>query len=220
VTLSPEPGSHGIATRFVIAAPPHPDPAMLHDLQAQGVRGVRFKISGDADRVRTQLDRVLRYADRIVGCGWHIELQFSNGSALPCDSEWTLMRFPVAICLSGITDVVVRRAPDDPELEFILILLRLGRTWIKLSGAAVTPHEDGAPSRIKTFISGALATRRDRIVWSSGALQARSQQAAADGIAHFTGALATLRQWIPDNADREAVLAANPSQLYGFETAS
>lgn len=219
VTLSPEPDSHGVATRFVIAAPPYPDPAMLRDLHAQGVRGVRFKITDDANRARTQLDRILRYADRIVGCGWHIELQLCNGGALPGDSEWTLMRFPVAVCLSGVTEVAAHRQPDDPELEFILALLRLGRTWIKLSGAGVTPHDKRAPGRIETFVAEALATRGDRIVWSSGVLRARSEQTAVDALTHVAGALATLRQWIPNDADREAVLTANPSQLYGFETA-
>lgn len=216
VTLSPEPDARSIATRFVIPAPPNPNLATLRDLHARGVRGVRFGLSDDADRMPARLDKILRYTDRIAGCNWHVELELRNGGALLSDCEWTLMRFPVAVCFSGITDVAARRALDDPETQFILALLRIGRTWIKLSGAVSGPCDGDARRRIETFVSAALAARRDRIVWSSGALQAQDSQAAADSMAHVTGALATLRQWIPDDADRAAVLAANPSQLYGF----
>ncbi len=81
VTLSPEPVPPGFATRFVIPAPGHPDPAMVRDLHAQGVRGVRFMLADDADRARAQLDKILRYADRIANSDWHIELGLGGADA-------------------------------------------------------------------------------------------------------------------------------------------
>lgn len=222
VTLSPELASHNIATRFVIPAPPNLDPAMLRELHAQGVRGVRFVLADDADRTRAQLDRILRYADRIAGSEWHIELGLGSGETLLSSCEWTLMRFPVAVCLGGLGGCVARRASENTELQFILTLLQIGRTWIKLSGAASDQHDSDARTSLKTFAAAAVAARRDRIVWGSGRLPDRGLEAAntSVGMAHVTDALATLKAWIPDDNDRDTILTANPSQLYGFGTGS
>ncbi len=222
VTLSPEPAPHGLATRFVIPAPGHPDPAMVRDLHAQGVRGVRFMLADDADRARAQLDKILRYADRIADSDWHIELRLGSADASLSACEWTLMRFPVAVCISGLAGFVRRRAADDAELQLLLALLRTGRTWIKLIGAVSDPRDGVAHASLGAFARTAVAVRRDRIVWGSGALPDRSHTTAdaSDDTVHIADALATLKAWITDDNDRKMILTANPSQLYGFDSAN
>jgi predicted TIM-barrel fold metal-dependent hydrolase len=207
-TLSPEPEQDLIATRFVIDAPPDPDPATLRDLHAQGVRGIRFTVAADADQARSQLDDALRYADRIAGLPWHVEFDLgSSHVALLAANEWTLTRFPVAICLSRFADFACRRNLDDPDIGFMLALLQMGRTWLKWSGADV--HD-----ALQAFISAAIAVRRDRLLWGSGIPAA--SDAGQDRASHVSRALALLTQWIPDRDERDAVLTANPSLLYGF----
>ncbi len=215
VTLSPEPVPPGFATRFVIPAPGHPDPAMVRDLHAQGVRGVRFMLADDADRARAQLDKILRYADRIANSDWHIELGLGGADASLSACEWTLTRFPVAVCISGLAGFVRRRTADDAELQFLLALLQMGRTWIKLTGALSDLSDSDA---LGTFARTAVAVRRDRIVWGSGALPDRMRDTAdvSDDTARIADALATLKAWMTDDDDRETILVANPSLLYGF----
>jgi 2-pyrone-4,6-dicarboxylate lactonase len=214
-SLSPEqrPEQDLIATRFVIDAPPAPDAAMLSDLHARGVRAVRFALADDADRARAQLDRIFGYADRIAPFDWSVELTLGAGVTSLARHEWALTCFPVAICLGGVADIASRRSVDDPDLDFVLTLLQMGRTWIKLSAASsVAPAQD----TLGAFVDAALSLRRDRVLWGSGIRAARDIGQHPDGLSHVARALAALTQWIPDHDDREIVLAANPSRLYGF----
>jgi 2-pyrone-4,6-dicarboxylate lactonase len=210
-SLSPEqrPEQHLIATRFVIDAPPAPDAAMLRDLHARGVRGVRLTLADDADRAHAQLDRILGYADRIAPFDWSVELTLGPGVTSLASHEWALTCLPVAICLGGVADLAARRSIDDPDLDFILTLLQMGRTWIKLSAAPSVPP---AQDTLSAFVDAAISLRRDRVLWGSGVRATQD----CDGPSHVARALAALTQWIPDHDDREIVLAANPSRLYGF----
>lgn len=212
-TLSPK-AEHGLpVARFVIDAPPHPQSSLLHDLHAQGVRGVRFSLAADDERAAVQLDGILRYAERIVPLNWHIELALGDTSACLLKHEWTLTRFPVAMCLSALTDRVARRLLSDPDTDFMLALLAMGRTWLKLTGAPLS-HSEQADGSLALFATAAVTARSDRIVWGSGA--PRRGAVIDDSLAHIVRALAALKRWIPNDRLRESVLSANPTSLYGF----
>lgn len=206
-TLSPAALPAGVTTRIVIAAPLAPSAALLRDLDGQGVCGVRFTLPGDADATRAELESVLRYAERVVPLGWHVELALGAGAVLT-PHEWTLMRLPVALCLSGVADLVAQHGADDPEIGFLFDLLRVGRSWIRLPGHIPAADDEA----FAAFVRAAAAVRPDRLVWGSGPCPP-----SRDGAAHITGALATLARWLPDGALRAAVLGTNPARLFGFE---
>jgi predicted TIM-barrel fold metal-dependent hydrolase len=213
-TLSPE-AEHGLLTaRFVIDAPTRPEPSLLYALHTQGVRGVRFSLAADDERAAVQLDEILRYAERIVPLNWHIELALGETSASLLKHEWTLTRFPVAMCLSTITDRVAHRLLSDPDTDFILALLAMGRTWLKLTGAPLS-HSEQADGSLALFATAAVTARSDRIVWGSGA--PRRGAVINDSLAHIVRALAALKRWIPNDRLRESVLSTNPTELYGFQ---
>jgi len=206
-TLSPTALPAGLTTRTVIPAPPAPSAALLRDLASQGVCGVRFTLTGDTEAARAEMESVLRYADRVVPFGWHIELALDAGAVLT-PHEWTLMRLPVAVCLSGVAELVARHGLDDPEIGFLLDLLRIGRSWIRLPGRVPAGDDDAFRALV-----GTMATiRPDRLVWGSGA----GATPAGNGAGHITAALATLARWLPDAALRAAVLGTNPARFLGF----
>jgi predicted TIM-barrel fold metal-dependent hydrolase len=214
LSLSPEPETTSVATRFVIDAPQAPDTTMLRDLHQQGVRGVRFSIAQDGAEASAQIEKILGYADRIAALGWHIELVPRANRVSLARNEWTLTRFPVAICFSGLASVASHRTVADPEIEFMLAMLHMGRTWIKLSG--LTLDRDGqANDPLAGFMNAAMSVRPDRIVWGSGH---PANMTNASNAVHIANGLATLKQWIPDNTTRAAVLVANPARLYGFNS--
>ncbi len=213
VSLSPEIDQGLVSTRFVIEAPDltalcgaygHDD--YLRDLHDQGVRGVRFDIAGDSDSAARQLRQALRYADHVAPLDWHIQLTFGAKPLSIAAHEWTLTQFPVAICLDGITGSLQEGAPDDRERGFVMELLGMGRTWIKLSGSA----DATAP-----FVQAVLATRPDRVVWGSGA-DAAAETDKNSHAARVAAQLTALKRSIPNERQRMAVLIANPERLYGF----
>lgn len=206
-SLSPTALEAGPGARFVVTPPPAPTTAQLRDLAAQGVCGVRIAVPGNAEAARTEMESALRYADRIVPFGWHVELALDATAEL-APHEWALMRLPVATCISGIAPLVAQGG-DEAETSFLLELLRLGRTWIRLPGRVAATDDDG----MAAFVRAAAAIRPDRLVWGSG-----PPAPGRDGGAHVADALATLVRWLPDAALRAAVLGDNPARLYGFVT--
>ncbi len=208
VTLSPGPGFNGArsATRFVIDAASSDDVSLreLHDL---GVRGIRHTLPDDDAALASRLDAVARDADRIAPLDWHIELATGADLAALARHEWTLSRLPVAVCLSGVAAAVAPLRPNDEGFEFVLDLLHMGRTWIKLGGTV-------AGEGLRGFINTALAVRSDRLLWGSGAGDPAMRP--ADHRTRVAESLAVLERIIPDEDDRAAVLVANPARLYGF----
>jgi D-galactarolactone isomerase len=202
-TLSPTMGRVSVApaTRFVIDTPAPGDLATLHRLHDQGVRGIRHRLAADAATLTVQFDAIRRDADAIAPLDWHIELTPPADLGVLERNEAILTQLPVALCLSAIAPALVRLHRDDEAYVFVLDLLHMGRTWLKLDAAA-----GGA----RGFVNTALAVRRDRLVWGSGA------PAGADRHGHVAASLAALVSLVPDEDDRAAVLIANPARLYGF----
>ena len=198
-SLAPAAEQHPVAARYVLDAPTHPEPATLRHWHALGVRGLRLTLTDDA----SQAGDLLRTADAIAPLDWHLELTLAPHLASLQPFEWTLTCLPVAICLGGLADFAAHRDLDDPDLGFILELLEMGRTWIKLSPTA---SGDTDTALVAAFAAEAIAVRPDRIVWGSG-------RHGQESIGH---ALAELTRWIPDRAIRDTILTVNPAQLYRF----
>lgn len=197
-TLAPAPP---LATRFVVDPASATDPARLAELHRDGARAVRFVLPEAEERLPQLLDDISRAADRLAPLGWHIELVLPAGIRGLARCEWSLTCLPVALCLANIAAIARARDAGDGEIAFVLDLLQMGRTWLKLGGPALA----SPTATLARFVADALALRRDRIVWGSGG-------------ADIAGALAALDALIPAAADRAVVLGDNPRRLYGFES--
>jgi predicted TIM-barrel fold metal-dependent hydrolase len=205
--VAPCAGAAPLTARFILEAPDAANPARLPALHAEGARAVRFDLPPGPDAMARRSEEMLGLADHLAPLGWHVELGLSPDARDLARCEWSLTRLPVALCLSNVTGFASARPADDPDLAFVLELLRMGRTWLKLSHLAGTTP----PRALALFVEEAVALRRDRIVWGSGAWANGS-----DGVAAIGGALAGLTRLIPNETDRTAVLVDNPQRLYGF----
>jgi len=206
----PDPTRHNPSEptwRAVIDLPQDTSPASLAALHAVGVRGVRI----DPGTASTDgLDALLRFAERIVAFGWHIEFKVRNAGAarVLAKAEWRLMQFPLAVCFSGLGGHREPRGAAD--FDFLLGMVQLGRYWLKLSG------NDLAAPQLKLWdepppLAHALqAVRKDRLIWGSG------RTLAGDGAVHIATGLTLLEKCLPHPGDQQQVLVDNPAQLYGF----
>jgi len=206
VPLSPDHADAPIV-RAVVAAPSEPDAQSLRSLHAHGVRGARFGWDQS-----TNPEDVLRYADRLVTLGWHLEIDLS-GCKLGhlADAEWTLTQMPIALCFAGLAGFVAARSEGDTEIALLLEMVHMGRFWLKLSGAEIAATDASTQERLRSLVGATVAARQDRLIWGSG-----PKPPEVDTHAHLDTALRALREWLPDDATRRAVLWSNPATLYRF----
>jgi predicted TIM-barrel fold metal-dependent hydrolase len=192
--------------RYLIDQQPGLAAAALPALDEAGVRGLRIGLPAGR-RMGQQLRAAQRAADIAAPLDWHIELALAPELVDLTASEWILTCLPVAVCLSGVAELAATRGPQDAEIGFILDLLQMGRTWLKLSGPALASGGE----RLQGFVQTAAALRPDRIVWGSGVAAVRDGEADRVG-----GAFAALARLLPDEALRHAILVDNPARLYRF----
>jgi predicted TIM-barrel fold metal-dependent hydrolase len=207
LSASAQPNPAEPTWRAVIDLPQDTSRASLAALHAVGVRGVRI----DPGAASTDgLDALLRFAERIVPFGWHIEFKVRTAGAARtlAKAEWRLMQFPLAVCFSGLGGH--REPRGTAEFDFLLGMVQLGRYWLKLSA------NDLAAPQLKLWdeppqLAHALqAVRKDRLIWGSG------RTLAGDGAMHIASGLALLDKCLPHPGDQQQVLVDNPARLYDF----
>ncbi|MDH5265474.1 MAG: amidohydrolase family protein [Betaproteobacteria bacterium] len=188
--------------------------AVLGDLHALGVRGVRVNVvdvkEGGGE---LPLERLRGLARRIAPRGWHLELLAHVDGFPALDRD--LADFPVEVVFGHLGYVRTGRGIDAPGFRALLRLLESGRAWVKLTGpyrisAGTMPHAD-----VAAFARELLRAAPDRVVWGSD-----WPHVMVKGAMPNDGDLADLLAgWIPDEALRRRVLVDNPARLYGFPPA-
>jgi predicted TIM-barrel fold metal-dependent hydrolase len=195
--------------RAVIDLPEDTRQASLLALHAWGVRGVRIDLGTGGE-----LDGLLKFADRIVPLGWHVEIRLAAPGAARAlaKAEWRLMQFPLAVCFSGLGGLRQGPRADETDLAFLLGMVQLGRYWLKLTSADLTPLQLKLWDEPSPLARVLQTVRKDRLIWGSG------KQTGSDGAAHLASGLAVLEKCLPHPGDQEQVLVDNPGRLYGFDS--
>ena len=192
------------------------DPAVgdmeLQALDAAGVRGVRVNIVDVKDRQPGTLPlAMLRpLATRIATLGWHMEF-LMHADEFP-DLDRAFADFPVPVVLGHLGYMKTAAGLHAPGFQALLRLMRAGRAWVKLTGpyrisGQPMPHTDTVP-----YAHALLEANADRVIWGTDWPHVMMKGAMPND-----GDLCDLlAQWVPDAAQRERVLVANPARLYGF----
>lgn len=186
--------------RGVAALAPSTPATLIAELDAQGVRGIRFNLAG-----RTDLpdDAHRRLIERIAEAGWHVELHTDPGGLAP-----VLASMPAEVTV--VVDHFGRPAGDDDLATWHAIEREAARLYVKLS----------APYRLNGQNPAPLARRwrdllgPDRLLWGSDwpCTNHESQAATAH---RWT----TLHDWLDDADVVRRVMVDNPERLYRFDAA-
>ena len=197
----------GIPTRTIVVVPGTITDTELDALWAQGARGVRF--------IPTQpgglpLDQLERFAERLGGRGWHIQLMLAPEHLIELEPRLAKLQCPIVI--DHMADVRSADGIGQSAFQALLRLLQGGRCWIKLS--AGYHHSDQAPPYPETIpLAHALvAARPDRLFWGSDWPHANHW----GQMPNSTDLFDLLLEWVPDEATRARTLVDNPAQFYGF----
>lgn len=138
----------GRTARAIVSVPLDVSDQELQRLHEAGGRGARFAVGHAAAR---SFEEILRFADRLVPLGWHIDLHVRRppGTPVLAQAESLLNRFPVPLVIAHFASLPAKDGTGQTDFQFLCDLVRAGNCWVKLSAAyrlsAEPPYRDLTP---------------------------------------------------------------------------
>jgi 2-pyrone-4,6-dicarboxylate lactonase len=181
----------------------------LADLDAQGVRGVRFNfvahLGGAPD-----LDVFDRVLERIQDLGWHVVLHLDAQDIVQYAERIARIKVPFVIDHMG--RVRAEAGVDQQPFQQLLELMRNPLAWVKVCGServsrGKRPFDDAIP-----FARTLIEAAPDRVLWGTDWPHPNiSKDMPNDG-----ELVDLMFQFCPDAGLRDKLLVRNPAKLYGF----
>lgn len=181
--------------------------AELKQLDAAGVRGVRFNLNQAGGYNTWEMMEPL--SKRLAAMNWHIQV-FAPADQLVAHKD-LFHHLPCPIAFDHLGNAAAVQAP---VFGMVSELLQSGKAWVKLSGVYIVsksgpPAYADASAVAQAFVKQAP----ERLVWGSDWPHptARGNQKPDDALLFDLFA-----EWAPSEALRKRILVDNPAQLYGF----
>ncbi len=179
----------------------------LKDLDAAGVRGLRFNSPADA----VPLQMLPTLARMIEPMGWHVQVNARADHIVENKALWSSI--PCPIVFDHIAKIPYPEGVNHPAFGIVSELLQKGKAWLKLS-AAYTTSKSGPPGYSDTVpvARAFIKAAPERIVWGSDWPHPSASFRPDDA-----GLVDMLSEWAPDVEMRRRILVENPASLYGFQ---
>ena len=192
-------------------------------MNRRGIRGLRLNLySTLAAQDPQALDAAFGpLASVAAHMGWHVEVLahldvLARNAALLAGSA-----APVVIDHYGL---YAGHVPEDDAGAALLGLLRRPNVWMKLSAPYRSEPDPLATQPDPDWMAALLGAGRDRCVWGSDwphtpphALQTGRGVPLPYRSLSYDDAVAGFIASVGDGPTADAILAANPARLYGFE---
>jgi len=195
--------------RGIVAIAPDVTEAELTQMDAAGVRGVRFMMIANGGGVM-RWDMLETVAAKIAPLNWNINLQIDGRDFE--QYEDVLKSLPCRVVIDHNGKFLTPVKPDHPGMKSLLRLLDTGRCWVKLSAPYETsqtgaPDYDDVSVLAKTFVDG----YPERCLWASNwPHPGRNPQPSNRAL------LDLFPVWASSAEVRKRILVDNPAALYGF----
>ncbi|MFC1665848.1 amidohydrolase family protein [Pseudomonadota bacterium] len=184
----------------------------LEKLHYSGVRGVRVNLVDKGGMPFSSIDSVREFTERIKPLGWHLEVlihvhQFPNLIDV-------MSAMAVDVVVGHLGYMKTSEGIENPGFQNFLKLLKLGKTWVKISGSYRIAVEPKAPyADVIPFAQALIDTAPDRVIWGTDWPHPFFWgNMPNDGVLFNQ-----LPVWAPSNELRYKILVSNPNKLYGFE---
>jgi predicted TIM-barrel fold metal-dependent hydrolase len=182
----------------------------LRALYEGGMTGFRTRASG---RGAPSLEEAARIAPRVRDFGWHVEFHVrSVEDAIAALPHLKAMGLPYV--LDHVSYLGPERPLTDPLAQTILRTLREDeRCWVNLYSFYQRSHS-GAPAYgdMIPVVHALVEAAPDRVIWGTNWPHVVIEVADPDNVDLIDFVFNAL----PDERQRNAVLAANPARLYGW----
>ena len=193
--------------------------AMLADMHAAGVRGVRVNLESYGESDPAVARRHLQHAaERVAPLGWHVQT-YTNLAILAALHD-TILKLPTTLVIDHFGRPQAALGITQSGFEQFLALLRSGKIYVKISAPyriSQQPHySDAAP-----IARAIIAANPDRIVWGSDWPHPGAAKRNPAVIEPFRQeddgeALNRLAGWARDRTGLQKILVDNPARLYQF----
>jgi D-galactarolactone isomerase len=183
--------------------------AELKELDAAGVRGIRFNM---APAGATTWDMVEPLTKRIVLMGWHIQIQASADDILERKDLWN--RVPCQVVFDHLGHVLEPEGVKHPVFGMITDLLHKGKGWVKLSGF-YNDTKIGPPTYADSVAvaAGYVKEAPERLVWGSDWPHPTEKDNNKPDDAVLLDCFAKA---VPNAKVRKRILVDNAAKLYSF----
>jgi predicted TIM-barrel fold metal-dependent hydrolase len=193
--------------------------AMLADMHAAGVRGVRVNLESYGESDPAVARRHLQHAaERVAPLGWHVQT-YTNLAILAALHD-TILKLRTTLVIDHFGRPQAALGITQSGFEQFLALLRSGKIYVKISAPyriSQQPHySDAAP-----IARAIIAANPDRIVWGSDWPHPGAAKRDPAVIEPFRPedngqALNRLAEWTKDRTEVQKILVDNPARLYKF----
>lgn len=190
----------------------HPDAsdAKLQELDAGGIRGLRFSLHEPHLGV-TRFDMIEPLSRRIHALGWHVQLHMTGDQLV--EHAAMIERLPSAIVIDHMGRFPQPLGPKHPAFALVRRLVDRGDTWVKIAGAYLETKTGGpAYEDVAHSARALIAAAPQRMVWGSDWPHPTERDVKPDDAQFFD----RLADWTPDEETRRRILVDNPARLYGF----
>ena len=193
--------------------------AMLADMHAAGVRGVRVNLESYGESDPAVARRHLQHAaERVAPLGWHVQT-YTNLAILAALHD-TILKLPTTLVIDHFGRPQAALGITQSGFEQFLALLRSGKIYVKISApyriSQQAHYSDAAP-----IARAIIAANPDRIVWGSDWPHPSAAKRDPAVIEPFRPedngqALNRLAEWTKDRTEVQKILVDNPARLYKF----
>ena len=182
----------------------------MSDLDRAGVRGVRLNTDNKGG-MPLEMDEIPELCDRIAPFGWHIEFLFPGKDIIDLMSVFKLVTVPMSI-----GHFAYQKAVDGVNargFHALLELMRLGNTWMKISGANrvsetdLPPYDDVAP-----MAHALIEAAPDRIMWGTDWPHPNKFVVNPNDGDLLDG----FGDWVTDERMRRKIMVETPAAFYRF----
>ena len=181
----------------------------LGRLDRQGFRGARFHFMEHLGS-GTPIEEVVKFGGRLAQIGWHLQIHL-DGTRVE-ELAPALRRSPVPVVIDHMARIDASLELDQKPFRALLGLLEDSRVWVKISGCErisrqTSPWTDAIP-----FARKLVADFGARALWGTDWPHPNLKEVPDDGLM-----VDLLGEIAPGEAQREALLVANPQRFYGFK---
>lgn len=196
--------------------------AQLDAMGKAGIRGIRLNLAtagiSDPAAARQRFENaVARIRNR---GGWHIQIN----TQLPVIDALSqqLLASPVPIVIDHFGGAVAARGVDQPGFGALVILVRSGKAYVKISGSADSVSTQPDLADVAPLAQALVKANPQRILWGtnwphpgSAPVPGRKPTDLALHMRTDDGQVLNLLPiWVPDAATRRLILTENPARLY------
>jgi predicted TIM-barrel fold metal-dependent hydrolase len=210
----------GDAGRGVAVLDEGADDALLAQLHAGGVRGLRLNVESAGVQDVRVVEKPLRYwSARLAPLGWHLQMYASLQTLVSLAPMLPTLAVPVV--LDHFALVPAGTPVADARFRALLDVLASDRVYVKLSAPYRVAKQDEVQSSL-SVAQAFLQANPARILWGSDWPHTnREPGKSAHQVSRYRDiASATLRAgmdtWLPTAELKAQVLVNNPARLYDF----